>query len=66
MTAFTAKSRPNSTVTTWAEEASGPKPDDSFLSQFVEVRESLCIQETKLLLVGQSFSYVQFALFNTF
>ena len=38
MTAFTGNSQPNSAVTTRAEEASGSKPDDTFLSQLAEVR----------------------------
>lgn len=37
MIAFPEKSRPNSAVTKWTEEASGPKPDETFLSQLVEV-----------------------------
>lgn len=66
MIAIPEESRLHLAVTTQAEEASGPKPGDTFLSLLLEVRESSCIHEVKkTLLVGEPFSYVQSALFNS-
>lgn len=56
MIAITEKNRLHLAVTTQAEEASGPKSGDTFLSLLLEVRESLCIQEIKkVLFVGEPF-----------
>lgn len=56
MIAITEKNRLHLAVATQAEEASGPKPGDTFLYLPLEVRESSCIQEIKkVLLVGEPF-----------